>query len=141
MKWCKKYGYKFSQEKALELHAKACSCVGVMPSNHTTKLLVQQAIVQLQATSAALASLKPEMQSLAASLPEYPVVMGMFGVGPVLGPQLMLKLVMCVGPTPRRLWLLLTVLTLLLTNLAKPISAAAVFPSVVQLLCVKLCFL
>ena len=92
LKWCKKYGYKFSQEKALELHTKACSCIGVMPSNDTTKLLVQQTIVQLQATSAALASLKQEMQSLAASLPEYPVVMGMFGIGPILGPQLMAEI-------------------------------------------------
>ena len=32
------------------------------------------------------------MQSLAASLPEYPVVMGMFGVGPSLGPQLMAEI-------------------------------------------------
>ena len=32
------------------------------------------------------------MQSLAASLPEYPVVMGMFGVGPALGPQLMAEI-------------------------------------------------
>ena len=63
-----------------------------MPSNDTTKLLVQQTIVQLQATSAALASLKQEMQSLAASLPEYPVVMGMFGIGPILGPQLMAEI-------------------------------------------------
>ena len=92
LKWCKKYGYKFSQEKALELHTKACSYIGVMPSNDTTKLLVQQTIVQLQATSAALASLKQEMQSLAASLPEYPVVMGMFGIGPILGPQLMAEI-------------------------------------------------
>ena len=32
------------------------------------------------------------MQSLAASLLEYPVVMGMFGVGPSLGPQLMAEI-------------------------------------------------
>ena len=32
------------------------------------------------------------MQSLAASLPEYPVVMGMFGVGPTLGPQLLAEI-------------------------------------------------
>ena len=32
------------------------------------------------------------MQSLAASLPEYPVVMEMFGVGPALGPQLMAEI-------------------------------------------------
>lgn len=91
-KWCTQHGYHFSQEKALELHAKARSCIGVMPQNDTTRLLVQQAIAQLKVTSAALAALKQEMQSLAASLPEYPVVMGMFGVGPALGPQLMAEI-------------------------------------------------
>ena len=75
-KWCKKHGYNF----------------GVMPKTDTTKLLVEQAISQLRATSAALAALKHEMQSLAASLPEYPVVMEMFGVGPALGPQLMAEI-------------------------------------------------
>ena len=37
-------------------------------------------------------SLKREMQSLAASLSEHPVVMEMFGVGPALGPQLMAEI-------------------------------------------------
>ena len=32
------------------------------------------------------------MLSLASSLPEYPVVMQMFGVGPILGPQLMAEI-------------------------------------------------
>lgn len=58
-----------------------------MPKTDTAKLLVKQAISQLQATSAALTAIKQEMQSLAASLPEYPVEMGMFGVGLSLGPQ------------------------------------------------------
>lgn len=92
LKWCRKHGYYFSQEKAFEIHSKAQSCISVMPRNETTKLLVQQAIAQLKATSAALAALKQEMQSLAASLPEYPVVMKMFGVGPTLGPQLMAEI-------------------------------------------------
>ena len=92
LKWCRKHGYRFSQEKALELHTKACSYIGIMPQNDTTRLLVKQAVAQLQATSAALAALKQEMQSLAASLPEYPVVMEMFGVGPTLGPQLMAEI-------------------------------------------------
>ena len=63
-----------------------------MPKTDTSKLLVEQAISQLRATSAALAALKQEMQSLVASLPEYPVVMGMFGVGPTLGPQLIAEI-------------------------------------------------
>ena len=32
------------------------------------------------------------MQTLASQLPEYPVVMEMFGVGPVLGPQLIAEI-------------------------------------------------
>ena len=47
---------------------------------------------QLSATSAALAVLKQEMQSLSSQLPEYPVVMDMFGVGPTLGPQLIAEI-------------------------------------------------
>ena len=92
LKWCRKHGYYFSQEKAFEIHSKAQSCISVMPRNETTKLLVQQAIAQLKATAAALAALKQEMQSLAAALPEYPVVMEMFGVGSTLGPQLMAEI-------------------------------------------------
>ena len=92
LKWCRKHGYYFSQEKAFEIHSKAKNCIGVMPRNETTKLLVQQAIAQLKATAAALAALKQEMQSLAAALPEYPVVMEMFGVGSTLGPQLMAEI-------------------------------------------------
>ena len=91
-KWCKKHGYNFSEDKALDIYASACGHFGVMPKTDTAKLLVEQAISQLRATSATLAALKQEMQSLAASLPEYPVVMGMFGVGPVLGPQLMAEI-------------------------------------------------
>ena len=63
-----------------------------MPKSETTKLLVEQAVSQLSATSAALAALKQEMQSLSSQLPEYPVVMGMFGVGPILGPQLIAEI-------------------------------------------------
>ena len=63
-----------------------------MPKSETTKLLVEQAVAQLRATSVALTALKREMLTLAAQLPEYPVVMGMFGVGPTLGPQLIAEI-------------------------------------------------
>ena len=91
-RWCKKQGYNFRKEKARSIYNEACGCVGVMPKSSTTKLLVKQAVSQLKATSSALAALKQEMQTLAAQLPEYPVVMGMFGVGPTLGPQLMAEI-------------------------------------------------
>ena len=91
-KWCKKHGYNFNQDKALDIYASACGHFSVMPKTDTAKLLVEQAVSQLRAASTALAALRNEMQSLAASLPEYPVVMEMFGVGPTLGPQLMAEI-------------------------------------------------
>lgn len=91
-KWCKKCSYNFSEDKALDIYASACGHFSVMPKTDTAKLLVEQAVSQLRATSAALAALKLEMQSLASSLPEYPMVMRMFGVGPALGPQLMAEI-------------------------------------------------
>lgn len=91
-KWCKKHCYNFSQDKALDIYAEACGHFSVMPKTDTAKLLVEQAVSQLQTTSAALAALKREMQELASSLPEYPVVMKMYGVGSALGPQLMAEI-------------------------------------------------
>ena len=91
-KWCRKNGYNFSEDKAAEIYAAACGHIGVMPKTDTAKLLVEQAVSQLRATAAAIAKLQKEMQTLAASLPEYTVVMRMFGVGPVLGPQLMAEI-------------------------------------------------
>ena len=91
-RWCKKHGYNFREAKAHTIHAEASGHIGVMPKSETTKLLVEQAVAQLRATSAALIALKREMLTLAAQLPEYPVVMGMFGVGPTLGPQLIAEI-------------------------------------------------
>ena len=91
-KWCKKHGYNFSEDKALDIYASACGHVCVMPKTDTVKLLVEQATTQLQVVSTALTALQGEMQALAEALPEYPIVMEMFGVGPVLGPQLMAEI-------------------------------------------------
>lgn len=91
-KWCKKHGYNFGEEKACAIYAEASGHIGVMPKSETTKLLMEQAVSQLRATSAALAALKHEMQSLASMLPEYPAVMDMFGVGLTLGPQLIAEI-------------------------------------------------
>lgn len=91
-RWCQKHGYNFSEEKAHAIYHEASGHIGVMPKAETVKLLVAQAVSQLRTTSVALAALKQEMQSLASQLPEYPVVMGMFGVGPTLGPQLIAEI-------------------------------------------------
>lgn len=91
-KWCRKHGYNFSETKGRDIYYDSCGYVSVMPKSTTSKLLMQQAVSQVKATSASLAALKIEMQRLAEGLPEYPVVMQMFGVGPALGPQLMAEI-------------------------------------------------
>lgn len=53
---------------------------------------MEQVASQLRATSAVLAAIKREMQVLTERLPEYPVVMKMFGVGPALGSQLIAEI-------------------------------------------------
>lgn len=90
--WCREHGYNFSQTKAQQIYTTACECPRSMPKSDTVKLLVTQAVAQLKAASETLSLLEQEMQSLAATLPEYPVVMQMFGVGQVLGPQLMAEI-------------------------------------------------
>lgn len=92
LRWCRKHGYNFTQDKMREIYSLASSAVGVMPMTDPTKLLVQQATEQLATVSSAVAVIRREMNALAESLPEYPVVMEMFGVGPSLGPQLMAEI-------------------------------------------------
>lgn len=91
-KWCKKHGYNFNENKALDIYASACGHVCVMPKTEAAEFMVQQAVTQLKTISKTLAALQQQMQSLAENLPEYPVVMQMFGVGPILGPQLMAEI-------------------------------------------------
>ena len=91
-RWCKKPGCNFSTAKAHSIYAAVCEPIGCMPKCNTTKLLVDQAVAQLRATSAVFAALKNEMQTLASQLPDYSVVIGMFGVGDTLGPQLMAEI-------------------------------------------------
>lgn len=90
--WCRKNGYNFSQEKAFDIYTEACGHISVMPKCESTEILVKQAVSQLQSTSAAAAALRKQLQMLASTLPEYPAVMQMYGVGPVLGPQLMAEI-------------------------------------------------
>ena len=46
-KWCRKHGYNFSEDKALDIYASACRHFGVIPKTDTAKLLVEP-ISQLQ---------------------------------------------------------------------------------------------
>ncbi len=91
-KWCKDKKYQFSEQKAAEIHAFAQKVCVLVPASELNRLMVQQAAEQLTAISKSVETYRVEMDKLAAQLPEYPVVMGMYGVGKSLGPQLMAEI-------------------------------------------------
>lgn len=91
-KWCAKAGYRFSVEKAAAIYAHAGSQVNTLPMADAVKCLVTLAVAQLNTIIETISVIQHEMLALASQLPEYPIVMRMFGVGPVLGPQLMAEI-------------------------------------------------
>jgi len=91
-KWCKRKRYNFSKSKAEEIHGIAKELVPVLPKDVLTKLIVGQAVEQLNIASKTVEELRTLMNETASKLPEYPVVMAMSGVGPSLGPQLMAEI-------------------------------------------------
>ena len=91
-KWCKRNRYQFSMEKAAEVYAVAKSAVVLVQKTSDTKTLIQEAANQLTAISRSVEIYHSEMNKLASQLPEYPVVMEMYGVGESLGPQLMAEI-------------------------------------------------
>ena len=91
-KWCKRHGYNFNASKYTAIYEEARELVPTLPKNDSTKVLITEAITQLNAISRTVEVLRAEMNRLAQQLPEYPVVMAMYGVGPSLGPQIMAEI-------------------------------------------------
>ena len=91
-KWCHKNGYLFSAKKTKDIYALASKNPTSLPKNDFTKILVQQAIAQLNSLCETVAVLKSEMSKIAKSLPEYDTVLAMHGVGKTLAPQLIAEI-------------------------------------------------
>lgn len=91
-KWCSRKKYNFSRTKAGEIYGAAKELVPVLPKDDFTKRIIKQAVSQLNAASQTVEQLRALMNETASTLPEYPVVMAMKGVGPSLGPQLMAEI-------------------------------------------------
>ena len=91
-KWCKRHGYNFSEQKALELHADARQKFPLVPKSDTCRLLVKEAVAQLRTVSRTVEAYRAEMNRLASQLPEYETVMAMTGVGKSMGPQLIAEI-------------------------------------------------
>ena len=90
--WCRRKGYKFSAGKAEKIYHLSSDLIAVFPKDDNTKQLIRQAVAMLDTASATVESIRQKMDETAATLPEYPVVMAMNGVGPTLGPQLMAEI-------------------------------------------------
>ena len=91
-RWCKRHGYNFSVHKAVELHEDARRKYAVVAKSDMCKMLVKEAVSQLNAVSHTVETYRAEMNRLASQLPEYDTVMAMTGVGESLGPQLMAEI-------------------------------------------------
>ncbi|MBQ3461528.1 MAG: IS110 family transposase [Clostridia bacterium] len=91
-KWCKRHGYNFQPLKPKEIFESSKDLIAIFPKDSMSKLLIKQAIDQLNAVSATVEYIRAEMNRIASELPEYPIVMAMCGVGTSLGPQLMAEI-------------------------------------------------
>ena len=90
--WCKRKKYNFSKSKLKKSMEKQRSLFLYFPKDDITKLIIKQAVDQLNSASITVESLRTLMNETASKLPEYPVVMAMKGVGTSLGPQLMAEI-------------------------------------------------
>lgn len=91
-KWCRRNGYNFLPRKAVEIYAVAQKQFPTLPKDNHIKLLVTEAISQLNAVSRTVETFRSEMQSLAQSLPEYPAVAAMYGAGDTTAAQLIAEI-------------------------------------------------
>jgi hypothetical protein len=92
MAFCKKHGYQYSESKADEIHNASKDLVAVFPKEPAYKDLIQFSIKQVNLASEHIEKLRAGMNELASTLPEYSVVMSMYGVGPTYGPQLIAEI-------------------------------------------------
>ena len=90
--WCSRKGYNFSAAKAKTIYDVSKDLIAVFPKDDVTKMIIHQAVDLLNAASKTVETLRAKMDETASTLPEYPIVMDMNGVGPTLGPQLMAEI-------------------------------------------------
>lgn len=91
-KWCKRHGYLVRSNTVDEVYTLAQNAVVLVPKSQTAKVIIVEAAKQLTAISRSVELYRSEMNRLAEMLPEYPVVMQMFGVGSTFGPQLIAEI-------------------------------------------------
>ena len=90
--WCNKHGYNYAESKTKSIYDTAKDAVATLHMNDFTKVLIRNAVSQLNSLYEAIAEIKSQMTVLAKSLPEYETVIAMHGVGKILAPQLIAEI-------------------------------------------------
>lgn len=90
--FCKHHGYDYQPDKPKELYNQAKELVAVLPKDPIYKEIIQDSIKQLNLISSHVEQIRSKMDEIASTLPEYQTVLGMYGVGPSLGPQLIAEI-------------------------------------------------
>ncbi len=90
--WCRKNNYNYSEIKAEKIHTYARDQISTLLMTDSVKLLIEQSVNQLNSILETLAAIRNEMDNLSSQLPEYNTVMDFYGVGTILGSQLMAEI-------------------------------------------------
>ena len=90
--WCRKNGYKYGKSKADEIYAISQKHIATIPKNKFTQKLIKTAVTQINEIAESQAEILRVMKELAQSMPEYPVVIDMAGVGENLAAQLIAEI-------------------------------------------------
>ena len=90
--WCRKNNYNYSETKAAEIHSYSKTQVSVLPMTDSVIKIITEAALLLNSTLETLCAFRDEMDRFSSMLPEYNVVMELYGVGKVLGSQLIAEI-------------------------------------------------
>jgi transposase len=91
-KWCNNNSYYFSETACENIYDFSKECVSSISSEESNGFAVIQAARMLNSAIENCHAIQLEMNRLAARLPEYNTVMSMYGVGKVVGPQLIAEI-------------------------------------------------
>ena len=92
LSWCKKCGYQYSEKKAECIHSYSRTVSATLPCTEAVMKIVAIGTEQLNSLLETLSNLRHTMDELSSNLPEYDIVMSMFGVGKVLCSQLIAEI-------------------------------------------------
>ncbi len=91
-RWCNKNGYYYSGKKADAIYDYSKTLVQTLHNSDYIAALTEQSAKQFNCACETISELQKQMTALSERLPEYNMVIEMFGVGKVLAPQLIAEI-------------------------------------------------